>query len=275
MTQSDSPAVLSTTGSNRFSATGARIFGTARGRVAALLIAGLGLAGCQQGSLMTTGFSSTAPSKVDRKALTERMYGTCAKETTPLFNRPSSPFVGKCECAAVSFLNYATHAQVDDLRGTWAAFGKSKAFVHKVLSLTDQFYTTHCGDTGTNGNALALTALRGTKSSAMADTTAEGVEMTTELNSESSIQSVPLSSSSSGAATTGPDVLRFALSPSALVDKDLVRYIQRKLKGLGYAPGPLDGIVGARTRAAIEAYRDAKGMPVDTPLEDVMSALLF
>lgn len=268
MTQMDLPA----TAAHRFSAVAARKFGTAARTATIGLVAALVLSGCQQGSLMTSGFSTTASSQVDRKALTERMYGACAKETTPLFNRPSSPFVGKCECAAVSFLNYATEAQVDDLRGTWAAFGKSKTFIHKVLSLTDQFYTTHCGEARYSGDALALTALRGEKAAMVEG--ADGVEITTELNSTQSIQSVPLTDSVNP-ATTGQDVLRFALSPSALVDKDLVRYIQRKLKGLGYTPGPLDGIVGARTRGALEAYRDAKGMSVDTPLEDIMSALLF
>lgn len=244
--------------------------------IAGMAVVAVLVSGCQ-GSMMTTGFSSAAaPSTVNRTSLTERMYDACARETTPLFHRPSSPFVGKCECAAVSFLNYATEAQVDDLRSSWAMFGRSKAFVHKVLSLTDQFYTTHCGEARYNGNALALTALRGSKLSAdgtAGSVNANGVELTTELNPDQNIQGVPLAAPAIPQSADG--VVRFALSPSALADKDLVRYIQRKLKGLGYGPGPLDGIVGARTRKALESYRDAKGMPSDTPLEDVMSALLF
>ena len=38
---------------------------------------------------------------------------------------------------------------------------------------------------------------------------------------------------------------------------------QRRLAHLGYAPGPADGIVGPRTRAAIRAFQQEHGMPVD------------
>lgn len=42
-----------------------------------------------------------------------------------------------------------------------------------------------------------------------------------------------------------------------------VRTIQRELTELGYAPGPVDGIIGAKTRAAIRRYQEAAGLRVD------------
>lgn len=232
----------------------------------ALLVLAL-LAGCH-GSLMQAGFSPLSVAEVSRKALTERMFGACKRETTPLFNRPSSPYVGKCKCAAVSFLNYATEDQVDDLRSVWAVHGTGKSFVHKVLSLTDQFHNTHCGVDRDAKDALALTALRSKRlaDARSASAESESVQITTEPNPQARMTDVPLSDAG---------VLRFQLSPSAVADADLVRYVQRKLKGLGYEPGAADGVMGPKTRAALNAYRDAKSMPADTPVETVMSALLF
>ena len=43
--------------------------------------------------------------------------------------------------------------------------------------------------------------------------------------------------------------------------KDAVRLLQRRLADLGYEPGPVDGIVGARTRHALEVWRqDTQGV---------------
>nr|VFK79187.1 MAG: Putative peptidoglycan binding domain-containing protein [Candidatus Kentron sp. SD] len=39
--------------------------------------------------------------------------------------------------------------------------------------------------------------------------------------------------------------------------------IQKALKKAGYDPGPIDGNVGARTMAAVNAFQKAKGLPVD------------
>lgn len=39
--------------------------------------------------------------------------------------------------------------------------------------------------------------------------------------------------------------------------------IQRELKARGYDPGPVDGVAGKRTRAAIRKYQAASGLPVD------------
>ena len=38
--------------------------------------------------------------------------------------------------------------------------------------------------------------------------------------------------------------------------------LQRSLHWLGYDPGPVDGILGARTKAAIRAFQADAGLPV-------------
>ena len=40
-------------------------------------------------------------------------------------------------------------------------------------------------------------------------------------------------------------------------------YVQLRLRALGYDAGPVDGITGPRTRAAIEAFQSARQLPVD------------
>lgn len=45
--------------------------------------------------------------------------------------------------------------------------------------------------------------------------------------------------------------------------RKIVAAVQRVLAGLGYDPGPADGIPGARTRAAIRAFQTSVGLPAD------------
>lgn len=42
-----------------------------------------------------------------------------------------------------------------------------------------------------------------------------------------------------------------------------VRAIQRRLRALGYRPGPVDGVAGPRTREAIRAYQRDVGLAAD------------
>ena len=44
--------------------------------------------------------------------------------------------------------------------------------------------------------------------------------------------------------------------------RDRIANLQRALRRLGYDPGPVDGILGARTRAAIRAFQADAGLPV-------------
>ena len=41
-----------------------------------------------------------------------------------------------------------------------------------------------------------------------------------------------------------------------------VAAVQRGLNDLGYSAGPVDGLMGSRTRSAIRAYQIDKGLPV-------------
>jgi peptidoglycan hydrolase-like protein with peptidoglycan-binding domain len=45
------------------------------------------------------------------------------------------------------------------------------------------------------------------------------------------------------------------------MSKAALALIQTGLRDLGYSPGPLDGIYGARTRTAVQAWLDADGAP--------------
>ena len=49
-------------------------------------------------------------------------------------------------------------------------------------------------------------------------------------------------------------------SPETL-DRKTVARAQRALTGLGYQPGPVDGLMGPRTQAAIRAFQEAAGLP--------------
>ena len=46
-------------------------------------------------------------------------------------------------------------------------------------------------------------------------------------------------------------------------DSQQVREVQAHLSRLGYNPGPIDGIMGPKTRTAIEAFQRDRGLPVD------------
>ena len=47
------------------------------------------------------------------------------------------------------------------------------------------------------------------------------------------------------------------------LSKQAIRQMQESLARVGHDPGPLDGIIGPRTRRAIRAYEIAKGLRVD------------
>lgn len=53
------------------------------------------------------------------------------------------------------------------------------------------------------------------------------------------------------------------------------RDIQRRLLELGYAPGPIDGILGARSIAAVKSFQRANGLSVDGIAGPITRAALF
>ncbi len=54
-----------------------------------------------------------------------------------------------------------------------------------------------------------------------------------------------------------------AAAPAAASDRQLVRDIQVGLAQLGYDPGPIDGLLGPRSRGAIRQYQQQHELPVD------------
>ena len=47
-----------------------------------------------------------------------------------------------------------------------------------------------------------------------------------------------------------------------LLDDKKVRFVQTRLAQLGYAPGPVDGVFGQKTREAIKKFENSRKLPV-------------
>lgn len=62
---------------------------------------------------------------------------------------------------------------------------------------------------------------------------------------------------------------------SGFADKPTVRYVQAALNRLGFEAGPVDGLMGPKTRAGIQSYQRARGREVDGELDpDLLQAIL-
>lgn len=57
------------------------------------------------------------------------------------------------------------------------------------------------------------------------------------------------------------------------VTPDLIRSLQKALKMASFDPGPIDGVLGQQTLAAIESYQQAKGLPVGGLTLETLEAL--
>jgi peptidoglycan hydrolase-like protein with peptidoglycan-binding domain len=62
--------------------------------------------------------------------------------------------------------------------------------------------------------------------------------------------------------------------PPPLVELNTVALAQSQLNALGYRAGPVDGIVGPRTRAAIRRFQADTGLPADGRMSDPLIAAL-
>ncbi len=58
------------------------------------------------------------------------------------------------------------------------------------------------------------------------------------------------------------------------LSKRAIRQMQESLASLGHDPGPLDGLIGPRTRRAIRAFERAKGLPVHGEASEFLAAQL-
>ena len=76
-----------------------------------------------------------------------------------------------------------------------------------------------------------------------------------------------------GPARAAAAVLRLAQAEAAPA-RDLVRAVQEGLAALGYDPGPIDGVAGPKTRAAIGDFQTAAGLAPDGAASPALLARL-
>jgi peptidoglycan hydrolase-like protein with peptidoglycan-binding domain len=63
-------------------------------------------------------------------------------------------------------------------------------------------------------------------------------------------------------------MLGLSLTPRASASQhDNVKRVQETLRDKGYDPGPIDGVMGSQTRAAIRQYQTAENLPVTGHLD--------
>jgi type II secretory pathway predicted ATPase ExeA len=62
--------------------------------------------------------------------------------------------------------------------------------------------------------------------------------------------------------------------PPPFVQLNDTAYVQAQLNALGYAAGPVDGILGPRTSAAIQRFQADTGLPIDGRISDTLIASL-
>ena len=53
----------------------------------------------------------------------------------------------------------------------------------------------------------------------------------------------------------------------------LIRQVQRALKDRGYDPGPIDGVLGTRTKSALQQYQEKSGLPVGNLNKETLGSL--
>ncbi|MGF1532738.1 MAG: peptidoglycan-binding protein [Bernardetiaceae bacterium] len=57
------------------------------------------------------------------------------------------------------------------------------------------------------------------------------------------------------------------------INRNLILEVQKALKDKGYDPGPLDGVMGAQTRAALKRFQEENNLPVGNMNKETMRAL--
>lgn len=70
----------------------------------------------------------------------------------------------------------------------------------------------------------------------------------------------PLSVGAAGARDAGLPLVRVQAVPT--MDEAYIRAAQKELRGHGYLAGPVDGVYGPQTRAAVRAYQRDAGLTV-------------
>ena len=68
--------------------------------------------------------------------------------------------------------------------------------------------------------------------------------------------------------------LAVALTVSQSLAQQDVKSMQQALSGAGHDPGPIDGIAGPQTTAALKAYQKAQGLSASGQIDDATRAKL-
>jgi peptidoglycan hydrolase-like protein with peptidoglycan-binding domain len=71
-----------------------------------------------------------------------------------------------------------------------------------------------------------------------------------------------------GALCSHSEAYTTTSEPVYKLDRDLIRDVQRQLKGLGFNPGAVDGQFGAQTAAALRGYQQAYRLPVTGRMDE-------
>jgi peptidoglycan hydrolase-like protein with peptidoglycan-binding domain len=69
-----------------------------------------------------------------------------------------------------------------------------------------------------------------------------------------------------------PDITKVDTAAAPTLNPDKIRVIQQALQSKGIDPGPIDGIIGPRTREAVRTFQDRYGM---NPTGEIDNQTLF
>jgi len=104
-----------------------------------------------------------------------------------------------------------------------------------------------------------------------AETMTYNYEKLTNPGAITALTADPVTKEVTTRVVTSPGEMAWVLNGCATIgNKD----VQQALNALGYDAGPIDGIVGTKTKAAIVAYRADKGLGTSTEIDDELMVAL-
>jgi peptidoglycan hydrolase-like protein with peptidoglycan-binding domain len=65
-----------------------------------------------------------------------------------------------------------------------------------------------------------------------------------------------------------PDITNLNMDAVPNLGRDIVRKIQATLEAKGFDPGPIDGVIGPKTRAAVRKYQDHFGIKASGEIDN-------